>query len=239
MFKERTYRRWVESDDLIAFEVKEKETDLYILASKKLENQAREAILTYRTDIERYILKDPEFYTALVPMNVAGGAPPIIHAMAEAARKAGVGPMAAVAGAVAEFVGRDLLAFSDDVIVENGGDIFLKVTRRRVMGIYAGERSPFTGKLAIEVGPSSNGIGACTSSGTVSHSLSFGNADAALIISDDTALADAIATATGNMVKGPNDVEKAVNFAKSINGARGVLVIIGDKMGSWGDIKFV
>ena len=239
MFKERTYRRWVGSDDLVSFEVKEKETDLYILAGKNLETKAREAVLIYRADIERYILKNPEFYTALAPMNIEKDSPRIVQVMAQAASKAGVGPMAAVAGAVAEFVGRDLLAFSDQVIIENGGDIFLKTSRKRVMGIYAGERSPFTGRLAIEIVPSDNGLGVCTSSGTVSHSLSFGNADAALIIADDAALADAAATAAGNAIKSADDIEKGIGLAKSIEGVKGVLIIAGDKMGSWGEIKLV
>lgn len=239
MFKERSYRKWVESDDLVSFEVKEKETDIYILAAKNIEGQAREAILTYRADIERYIAKDPEFFTSLYPVDVDPGAAVIIRTMAEAAAKAGVGPMASIAGAMAEAVGRELLAFSDQIIVENGGDIFLRSSRKRTMGIFAGEQSPFTGKLAIEVAPSEDGLGICTSSGTVSHSLSFGNADAALIIAGSAALADAVATKAGNAVKSVYDIEPAIELAKSVEGVRGVMIIMGDKMGSWGEIKFV
>ena len=239
MFKPRIYRKWVESDDLVSFEVRESETDLLILAEKKLEAQARESILTNRGDIERYIKKHPGFYTALAPLNVASHAPEILKVMAEAGRLARVGPMAAIAGAMAEFVGRDLLAFTNQVIVENGGDIFIKTSRPRTLGIYAGENSPFTGKLAIEVGVTENGIGVCTSSGTVSHSLSFGLADAVVIISNNTALADAAATAAGNAVKRPGDIEKGIIIAKSIEGVKGVLIIAGDKFGSWGDVKLV
>ena len=89
MFRQRAYRRWVESEDLIAFEVKEAQTDLYILASRDLTAQAREAILTYRADIEHYIKRYPEFYTALTPVSVSKDSPGIIQAMAEAAGKAG------------------------------------------------------------------------------------------------------------------------------------------------------
>ncbi|MFA6320980.1 MAG: UPF0280 family protein [Candidatus Omnitrophota bacterium] len=239
MFKERSYRKWVESEDLVSFEVKERETDLLILASKNLEVQARESILTYRSDLERYIEKDPEFFTSLAPINVKDDAPRIVNAMAQASRIAGVGPMAAVAGAMAEFVGRDLLTFSDQVIVENGGDIFIKASKKRTMGIYAGENSPFTGNLAIEIRPSEKGLGVCTSSGTVSHSLSFGNADAVLVMSDNTALADAAATVAGNAVKSRYDIETGIELAKAIEGVKGVLIILGDNLGSWGEIKFV
>jgi hypothetical protein len=237
MFKERHYRSWVESDDLASFIVKEKETDLLIMAKRTLEEQARESILSNRSDLERYIKANPEFYTSLEPVKIKDDAPEIVKAMGASGEACGVGPMASVAGAMAEFVGRDLLAFSDEIIIENGGDIFIKTFKPRKIGIYAGENSPFTGKLAIEVGPSEDGLGVCTSSGTVSHSLSFGKADAALIIAENASLADAAATAAGNAVKGPQDVEKALALARSIEGVLGVMILIGDKMGSWGAIK--
>jgi ApbE superfamily uncharacterized protein (UPF0280 family) len=239
MFKERSYRGWVQSDDLISFEVKERETDLFILAKKLLKNQARESILSNRGDIEAYIKNNPNFYDTLDPMQPADNAPAIINFMCDAAWRAGVGPMASVAGAIAEFVGRDLSSFSDEIVVENGGDIFIKTAKKRIIGIYAGDDSPFTGKLALEISPNDNGVGVCTSSGTVSHSLSFGRADAALVISDNTALADAVATVAGNAVKSAIDIEKGIQLAKSISGVKGVLILVGDKMGSWGEIKLV
>jgi len=239
MYKERFYRQWVKSEGLVAFEVKELETDLLVSAGKNLENAARQSVLNYREEIRSYIRKKRDFLTSLEPINVEIDAPRIVKAMADAGRKASVGPMAAVAGAIAEFVGRDLLAYTDEVIVENGGDIFIKTKVERTLGIYAGESSPFSGKLALEIPPSEEGLGVCTSSGTVSHSLSFGKADAALILSDDTALADAAATAVGNAVKNKDCIEKGIDLAKSIYGVKGVLIIVGDKLGSWGNIKIV
>jgi ApbE superfamily uncharacterized protein (UPF0280 family) len=239
MYKERSYRQWVKSEGLVTFEIKELETDLLISAKKDLGKRARESILNYRQDIQSYIEKHKDFFTSLEPIDVEIDAPRIVKTMAQAGRRASVGPMAAVAGAMAEFVGRDLLAYTDEVIVENGGDIFIKTKVKRILGIYAGEDSPFSGKLALEISPSEEGTGVCTSSGTVSHSLSFGRADAALIISDDTALADAAATAMGNAVKNKDCIEKGIDLARSIGGVRGALVIVGDKLGSWGEIKLI
>ncbi len=239
MYKARTYRSWTGSGDLIFFEVIEKETDLAIYACKNLEKPARAAAFTYRRELEEYIGRDPGFYSSLEPVDVKTPAPQIIKDMAAAGRKAGVGPMAAVAGAVAEFVGRDIGRFSDEIIVENGGDIFMRTAKKRVLGVYAGEDSPFTGKLALEVGPAEDGLGICTSSGTVSHSLSFGTSDAVIIIGKNTLLADAVATATGNMLKRPEDITKGIDFAKSIEGVTGVLAIMKDKMGSWGEVRLV
>jgi hypothetical protein len=238
VYKERAYRSWTKSGDLVFLEVIEKETDLAIYASKNLGEQARAAVLTCRRELEDHIKHDPLFYSSLEPVDVDMGSSEIVKAMAAAARKAGVGPMAAIAGAVAEFVGREIGRSSDEIIVENGGDIFLRTAKKRSLGIYAGEDSPFTGKLVLEVGPAKEGLGVCTSSGTVSHSLSFGRADAIVIMSKDTALADAVATATGNMLKRPEDISKGIDFAKSIDGVTGVVAIMKDKLGSWGDIKF-
>jgi uncharacterized protein len=239
MHKERTYRRWVKSGDLATFEIKESQTDLLISADRMLVNQARESVLNHRASIQEYINKYPIFYTSLEPVEAARNAPRIVRVMVDAAKKAGTGPMAAIAGAIAEFVGRDLLQFSEEVIVENGGDIFIKTKVKRTLGIYAGESSPFTGRIRLGVDPDEKGLGLCASSGTVSHSLNFGRADAALIISEDTALADAVATAAGNIVKNKDCVEKGIDFAKSISGVKGVLILAGDKMGSWGDIRIV
>lgn len=239
MYKERAYRSWVKSDGLISFEVKEKETDLFILAETKIEGAAREAILNCRKDIEAYIKKNPDFCSSLEPISVKKSAPDIIKVMAAASKKAGIGPMASIAGAMAEFVGRDLLKLSGEVIIENGGDIFIRTAKSRTVGIYAGDRSPFTGKLAIEIEPSESGIGVCTSSGTESHSLSFGKANAVSIISDNTALADAMATATGNIVNSPKEIDKGIEFAKSVDGVKGVLILMDNKMASWGKIKLI
>jgi ApbE superfamily uncharacterized protein (UPF0280 family) len=156
--------------------------------------------------------------------------------MMEAGQKAGVGPMAAVAGAVAEYVGRELLDFSPEIIVENGGDIFLSIDRPRTVGIYAGG-SPLTGKLGLEISPRDTPLGVCTSSGTVGHSLSFGKADAVVVLAASVSLADAAATAVGNRVINPDDVQSAIDFAGRIEGLKGLVIIIGKNVGAWGDVK--
>jgi uncharacterized protein len=239
MYKERHYRRWVKPEGLVSFEAVVKETDLYISAASGLKAEAIKSILAHRKELEDYIKGHEYFRNSLEPVDVKAGAPKIVNVMADAGKMAGVGPMAAVAGAMAEFVGRDLLKLSDEIIVENGGDIFLKSGKKRMMGIFAGERSPFTGKLAIEIPVSENGIGICTSSGTVSHSLSFGNADAALIMAHDASLADAVATRAGNAIKNAGDIEKGIALAKEVKGVMGALIIVGDKLGSWGEIRLV
>ena len=226
------------AENLVKFEVIEKETDLLILAKENLYDKALASVLKYRTEIEKYIEGDQHFAKTFSPHHVRYDAPNIVKEMGAAARKTRVGPMAAVAGAMAEFVGRDLLNFTDEVIVENGGDIFLKINQPRKVGIYAGN-SLFSEKVALEVEPREKPFSVCSSSGTVGHSFSFGKADAVVVISRSAPLADAAATSIGNVVKEISDIDHALKFAKKIRGLDGVLVIKEDQLGALGKIKLV
>jgi len=236
MYEPRTYRHWVKDKDLISFNVVVKETDLYIRASRNLERKALKLVLKYRDALERYIGRHPAFSTSFNPLPIGNDAPRIVKLMTESARKVGVGPMASVAGAIAEFVGTDLLAFSPEIIVENGGDIYLKSLKKRRIGIYAG-KSPLSGKISLVISGGDTPLGVCTSSGTVGHSLSYGKADAVVVLSQSATLADAAATAIGNLIAQPGDIPKGIEFAQGVDGLKGLLIIIGDRMGLWGDVK--
>ena len=238
-YEPRFYRDWTRDKDLISFTVTVKESDLYIRATRNLGRKALKVLLKHRTTLEEYIERQPAFLTSLEPFTVGQEAPLIVRAMAEAAEEAGVGPMAAVAGAIAEYVGKDLLPFSREVIVENGGDVFLKTQKTRSIGIYAGESSPFTGKLALRIEPKETPLGICTSAGTVGHSLSFGKCDAAILLSPSAALADAAATAVGNLIRSTADIQNGIDFAKGIAGVKGVVIIKDDRIGVWGDVRLV
>jgi hypothetical protein len=236
MYEPRTYRHWVKDKDLVSFNVVVKETDLCIRASTNLKRKALKLVLKYRDMLERYIERHPAFLTSLEPIAMGEDVPRIVSEMAEAARKAGVGPMASVAGAIAEFVGSQLLAFSPEIIIENGGDIYLKSLKKRLIGIYAG-KSPLTGKIAVEINGEDTPMGICTSSGTVGHSLSFGKADAVVVLSQSAILADAAATAIGNLIIQPSDIPGGIELAQSIDGVTGVIIIKDDKVGLWGEVK--
>jgi len=236
MYEPRTYREWVEGKDLVAFNVIVKESDLFIRAASNLKRKADRLVIKYRTQLEKYIESHPDFLTSLEPVAVSADAPLIVKQMADAGEKAGVGPWSAVAGAIAEFVGNDLLAFTPEVIIENGGDIFIKSLKKRVVGIYAG-KSPLTGKIGIEIQPEETPIGISTSSGTVGHSLSFGKADAVTVMADSVVLSDAAATAICNLIQQPADIPRGIEFAKEISRLSGVIIIIGEQMGVWGKVK--
>lgn len=237
-YQPRFYRFWSKDTDLVSFKVVVKETDLYIRAQRNLRKKALDAVLKQRALLEGYIERHPDFLKALTPFPVGSDAPQIVREMSEAATKVGVGPMAAVAGAIAEVVGKELLNFSSEVIVENGGDIFLRLKKKRRVGIYSGN-SPLSGKLALEIGPKDTPLGVCTSSGTVGHSLSFGKADAAIVLSPCASLADAAATAVGNLVQTADDMPRAIEFVRGVEGITGIAIIVGDKMAAWGKVNLV
>lgn len=237
-YQRRFYREWSSKGDLIAQEVIVKETDLFIFADKDVKDIAESLVRKHRNEIESYIYKRPEFLTNLEPLDRDASAADIIKEMIRTTSLAGVGPMASVAGAIAEFVGHELLAYSKEIIIENGGDIFIKSDKERTVAIYAGD-SPLTDKLFIKVKPQDTPIGICTSSGTVGHSLSFGKADACVIISKSAILADAVATATCNRIKEKKDIAPSLEFALSIKGVKGAVAILGKDFGSVGDIELI
>lgn len=220
-----------------SFRVNYRETDLWVRAKADLEREAMEAVLSCRLQLERYIGSHEFFLRTLSPLPDDPMAPPIVRRMLEASLTAGVGPMAAVAGAVAEAVGVFLEKFSDSVIVENGGDCYINMHEETTVDIFAGPKSPFRGKIAIRFGPERFPLGVCTSSATVGPSLSLGNADAVTVISPNAALADAAATRLGNIVKTRSDIDKALALAPSIAGVQGVLIMIRDKIGIWGNVE--
>lgn len=220
------------------FEVMVEETDLLIHADKDLSVLARDAILTHRNAIKSYIHQYPDFLTSLVPVSDDPFAPYIVKEMIEGAKKAMVGPMASVAGVMAAYVGMALAEYSERVVVENGGDIFIKTPCPLTVSIFAG-RSPLSLQFGIALSPKPFPICVCTSSGTIGHSLSFGKADAVCVISPSGALADAVATAMGNKITTEKDISSAIEFGKAIDGVLGVVVILNEAMGAWGDIKLV
>ena len=213
------------------------ESDLFVLTDRHINPElVKEQVVKYRDQIESYILSHADFLFSLKPLPVPRNTSGIIKAMLYAARCSGVGPMAAVAGAIAEYTGRALLEKCNEVVIENGGDIFLKTERKIKIGVFAG-KSIFSNKIFINIKNSQTPLGICTSSGSVGHSLSFGNADAVVVTCKSASLADAVATAAANKIKTKKDFKKTINFVKSIKGVKGALIILGKDLGVWGDLE--
>ena len=236
--EERGYRNVLNKGDLVSFNVVVNETDLLVHAPCNLEKAAKELVIKYRGYIENYIKLYPDFIKTMLPWKADGPMPLIIKNMIFAGENAGVGPMAAVAGAIAEHVGKELLQDIDEVVVENGGDVFLKTNNPVVVGIFAG-KSPLSMCIGLKINTIEKSAGVCTSSGTVGHSFSYGNADAVCVVSDSCSIADTAATSIGNRVKSGSDIQAAIDFGKNIKNVQGILVIVGEQMGMWGKLETI
>jgi uncharacterized protein len=232
---ERSYRQLVRSG-LMSMRVAVQETDLSVCADGLTVDEVKDLVIEQRGYLEHYIQRFPEFAQTLVPWPDDELAPPLVQDMIQAGQKASVGPMASVAGALAEHVGRALLRKTDEVIIENGGDIFMKADHPLSVAVFAGH-SPLSLKIGLRIDPGPAPLAVCTSSGSVGHSLSKGRADAVCVLSGSCALADAAATAIGNRVRDRRQIEAAVQWGRAISGVDGILIIIGDKMGMWGRIR--
>jgi ApbE superfamily uncharacterized protein (UPF0280 family) len=196
---------------------------------------AKKSIREERTILEKFIQVDPFFMLTLDPYYPdSNDIPNIVQQMIECSATFGIGPMSAVAGVIAKIAVESMIeAGAIYAIVDNGGDISILNDQTVLIGIYAGT-SPIR-DLALEIPPRIDPLGVCTSSGTVGPSISFGCADAALVISKDPALADAAATALGNTVLQNTPLEECF---KAIDkpGIDGALVIRGEEMAMWGEL---
>lgn len=237
---ERTYRSNSHLNNYFKYNlhVPVKETDVFVRWDTDQADFAYRQVFKYRAAIECYIAAHPNFLSSLKPLPDDELAPSIVQTMLTAGQKADVGPMAAVAGAIAEFVGQELLLFSRNVIVENGGDLFIAAQRDVSVGIFAGE-SPLSDQICLRIRKEEMPLGICTSSATVGHSLSFGKADALCIKSQSPALADAVATAIGNLVKSKEDIRPALDAAMEIERVSGAVIILGKYLGAIGDMELV
>lgn len=237
-YEERIYRSLVNKENLISYNVKIAESDLLISSDSNLSRSAEKSLMQHRHFLETYIKNHPEFRTSLLPLPDDHLAPPIVRDMIARSKVCGVGPMASVAGAVSEFVGYDLLGSTENLIIENGGDIFLRSKKKLTVAIYAGE-STLSYKVNLVIKQEEIPLGICTSSATVGPSLNFGKADAVCVISKSATLADAAASAVGNRVKSKKDIKIALDYGINIPNVQGIVIIIGNDMGAIGDIELV
>jgi ApbE superfamily uncharacterized protein (UPF0280 family) len=213
-----------------------KETRAFISAREERHIlAAKRSIREQRALLEEFISQDPFFMVTLDPYDLpAPEAPEIVKQMILASSRFGIGPMSAVAGAIANFAVEAMVEEGAGyAVVDNGGDIALHNDQTVLVGIYAG-RSPHR-DLALEVPVRDETLGICTSSGTVGPSISFGFADAATVVASDAILADAAATALGNAVALEGPLEDSF-LAIDRPGIEGAIVIRGEELALWGDL---
>jgi len=243
LFEERTYRTQFNTERFTGFEISYLETDLWIGIDTvsfrpEIKELALAKIKSLRNRFDEYIKVEPFFKKSLKPFQSSGFAPLEAIEMAAAAENAGIGPMSAVAGLFAREVGKEIIQnFSvKELVIENGGDIFVLLKDDLVFSVFAGE-SILSERIGLVIPADKKKLGICTSAGTVGPSISYGKADAVVVVCEDILLADAFATAFGNKVKSPNDVEKVIKQSEKYPEILSLLIICEDKIAIRGDYE--
>lgn len=231
-YRERSYRSRFSNDERRWFCVKFLESDLWIGVDSgsyraSLEADTYAMLVDLRRQMDAYLLMDPQYKTALTPYNAGLEAPNILKEMSRVSHKTGIGPMSAVAGAVAKKVAEFL--GTQEVIVENGGDIYALAASDMDISVFAGQ-SPLSEKIGLHIPAAEFPLGICTSSGTVGPSLSLGRADAVMIVCKDVMLADSYATAMANRIKTVNDLQSVIDRISDIPEILGAIAVKDDRM---------
>ena len=247
MYQARTYRNKMGLERFISFNVSNYESDLWVGIDKQsytheIKDFVLKRILYYRELINHYSKNHKEFLESHKPVVIFENSPKIVKEMAKAAKKSNIGPMGSVAGAFSEFIAKDIIEKYNvkEIVIENGGDIFLKIETSIIISVFAG-KSSLSEKIGIQIPPSSTPCGVCTSAGTIGHSFSYGKADALMIVCKNTLLADVYATKFCNKVIDENSIQPVLEEIKTIPEILSAIIIINDKVGFCGslEVKFL
>ena len=211
------------------------ETAVTIAADAEHQSRAVDAIIAARSDVKRHIVNDPFFLTTFEPYDCGRDASNIVRRMCAASRTVGVGPMATVAGAIAQ---AGLEAMIDNGCrhgwIDNGGDIALLLEQPVTVEVYCEPDAPEA--FALEVDTLGEILGVCSSSGRLGHSISLGESDVSVAIADSAVLADAAATAIGNCARGKNDLVECFRPVKGVEGFVGGLAVLGGDVSMCGRV---
>ena len=196
-------------------------------------------LIENRRVLEKYVKENPVFLHSFEPVRVEDG-PRAAFLMAEAAETAGVGPMAAVAGVLADLAVEEMRRCNVEVaMVENGGEVAISSIEPVDIALQAGS-APLSKHMGFRIDRFPTGI--ATSSGVYSHAFSFGEAEAVTIFAREAGLADAAATAVCNAVGGADTelaVERGLERALEIEGVKGVFIIYRDMVGTGGRLPSI
>ena len=242
-YRERSYRSRFSNDERRWFCVKFLESDLWIGVdsgsySASMEADTYAMLVDLRRSMDAYLLMDPQYQAALTPYDAGLEAPDILKEMSRVSHKTGIGPMSAVAGAVALRVAEFLKSKFGvkEVIVENGGDIYAEAHSDMDIAVFAGQ-SPLSEKIGLHIPAADFPLGICTSSGTVGPSLSLGRADAVMIVCKDVLLADSYATAMANRIQSVNDLQPVIDLIQNNPDILGAIVVKDDRMAICGQYE--
>ncbi len=233
---QRQYRKvYTQRKGEISFQIVLEESDLHVIANTHMATAMLKTLGLLRADIKSWQSLYTDFRSSLVPLPIPQSAPEVVKRMYIAAKKAGVGPFAAVAGTIAHMLAEDFVSQSSNIIIENGGDLYMYSQTPRVVALLSNPNSGAS--LGLQFSANDFPLALCTSSATIGHSLSLGQGELAVVRSKDGALADTVATALGNRLQDAASLEQAMQFAQNINGVEGIFVQCNEAIGVWGKME--
>jgi len=232
------YRKSISLKDKYFYRLRYKYTDIFITSDADILNDLEEPVISFYSCLEGIILHDRTFLKSLEPIKEKENYPGYIKKMCRAACRFGVGPMAAVAGAVCDRIAEKISGNCGLLMIENGGDVFIKSEKSVRIGLFI-SNSFFSDRLNIVIDAKQTPCGICSSSGTMGHSLSLGKSDLVTVMAESAAMADAAATAVANSIMENSDVEKSINIYKKYKEVKGIIVIKDNSIGLWGELQII
>ncbi|WP_320129045.1 UPF0280 family protein [uncultured Sphaerochaeta sp.] len=242
MYESRTYRQKMGSSRFNSLSLSIGESDLWIgyqpslVDTDSMVHEAARYVRKLRNEILDY--PDKTFLSRYTPLENSEPTTALIEAMLKASCCSKTGPMASVAGAIAQALGIYLKEkfLLTEIVIENGGDLYIDVLQELSVKLIA-PGNPLSGKLSLVVDVLHSPLGICTSSGKIGHSHSFGKADAVMVACHEASLADAYATAFCNRVQTKLDVQRICNEMNTHADIISAVVLLDDKLALCGELE--
>jgi uncharacterized protein len=213
-----------------------KYSDLIISCNRDVIGKIRSLLIEAYDLLESFIGKEPYFGKSLSPIEVKDNYPPIVKKMCQKAEVFNIGPMATVAGAICDYIASGLRGQYSRLIIENGGDVFIKSNKDVDVGVYVKSKI-FRDRIYLKIRSKDTPCGLCSSSGIFGHSLSMGRADLVMVLSGSTISADGAATSIANRIEKDADIESIIELYEEKKEIKGILIVKGEDIGIWGKIE--
>lgn len=232
------YRNKIKSREKYNWQITFRFSDLLVSCNKNVSSKIVQLVKEIYGLLDSVIREEPSFQKSLSPVKIKENHPPVIKKMCLKSALFNVGPMAAVAGAVCDYIASGLNNCCERLIIENGGDIYIRSTRDVDVGVYLKNKN-FKDTINIKIKAKSTPCGLCSSSGAFGHSLSLGKSDLVTVLSHSTISADAAATSIANRIGDASDIGKIIEKYKEIKDINGILIVKDNKLGIWGNIELI
>ncbi len=228
IYERKSYRNRIPLAHSVTFEIEVRETNLAIQAQSDLTAKAKDSVFRYRYQIEEYLRQHPAFREAEAPIQTYASAPEIARYCDLASRLTNIAPMLCMSGAIADFVGRDLVGDSQNIIVSSGGDSFIRSSIPLEIYLYA-QGSPLHERLVLSLPLLKKTFGL----GTFVPKKGI---NAITVLSRSASWASAYATDMGLRLAAGENLNSVLDRAQNYVDVGGIIVVSGSRIIAVGDM---